>query len=79
MATDSRKNPYFRPAREGGPVGRGHVSPLGGRSNPDRNDLQLPEERRNRAQAKRTQEPFGSAQPVGAGTRGSDGPTNHRR
>jgi hypothetical protein len=34
MAT-TRKDPYFRPAKEGGPVGRGATSPLGGRSNPD--------------------------------------------
>jgi hypothetical protein len=34
MAT--RKDPYFRPVKEGGAEGRGAVSPLGGRSNPDR-------------------------------------------
>jgi hypothetical protein len=36
MATTTRKDPYFRPAAEGGDRGRGAVSPLGGRSNPDR-------------------------------------------
>jgi hypothetical protein len=29
------KSPYYRPVKEGGDRGRGSLSPLGGRSNPD--------------------------------------------
>jgi hypothetical protein len=65
MATGS-KSPYFRPAQEGGPIGRGATSPLGGRSYPDANNLQLHEERKNRVQSVWPQE----KRPAGNGQQG---------
>ena len=39
--------------RQGIHEGRGHVSPIGGRSNPDRDQAQIYEEKKNRAQSPR--------------------------
>jgi hypothetical protein len=44
------KTPHYRPPPSG-PEGRGYVSPLGGATQPFRTNMQLDNERRNRAQA----------------------------
>jgi hypothetical protein len=54
MASTS-KTPHHRPPPSG-PEGRGYVSPLGGQCAPLANNLQLKQERLNRAQSPRPPE-----------------------